>query len=25
VLEVRVPVVEHVEPPATKKIQVTRG
>ena len=25
VLEVRVPVAEHVEPPATKKIQVTRG
>ena len=25
VLEVRVPVAEHVEPPATRKIRVTRG
>ena len=25
VLEVRVPVAGHVEPPATRKIQVTRG
>lgn len=25
VLEVRVPVVDHVDPPATRKIQVTRG